>query len=76
MSRPAELPRLDVVFVKELAHASGLCETTIIRRMRLWERRPADPLAIPYLVKLGRPYRTTRAAAARLLSLEGKVLLA
>jgi len=73
MGKPEELPRLDKVFVGELAFASGLSEETIIRRMRLSETEPTNPRAIPYLKHLGKPYCTTRQAARRFLSLEGTV---
>lgn len=64
-----DLPRLDKVFAKELADASGLSEETIIRRFKLSETDPANPLAIPYLKQLGKPYCTTRAVAKRVLEL-------
>jgi len=66
----ADLPRLDVVFVKELAFASGLSEATIVRRLHLWEKKTNDPLAIPYLKHLGKPYRIPRWVVSKLLSVE------
>lgn len=51
--------------VKEFATATGLSEKTVRRRVRLFERAATGepiplnrlPLAIPFRVRLGRPYR-------------------
>lgn len=74
MSRVAELPALDPVTPKELAHAAGLSSRTILERMHLWERKPRDPLAIPYLKHLGKPYKIPRAVAERLLRIEAEAV--
>lgn len=66
--RTAELPRLEVVYVKELASAAGVCEHTILRRLRLWDADPNNAQAIPYLRHLGKPYRISRTVAQRVLA--------
>jgi len=70
MSR-GELPRVQTVYVKELAAETGLCEDTILRRIKRWEQNPADPLGIPYLRRLGRPYQIPVSVVRLILSAEG-----
>lgn len=65
-----ELPQLDVVYAKELAYAAGLSERTVQARMELWRRDKSDPMGIPHLPQLGRPYRMSRAQAKAFLAVE------
>lgn len=67
-----QLARVEVVGVKELADLSGLCEETILRRIRRWEQNPADPLGIRYLRRLGKPYRIPVAVVRELLSVDAE----
>lgn len=62
-----ELPSADAVFVKELAFAAGLDAVTVRARLHLWETDPKHPLAIPYLRRLGRPYRIPRKIALEII---------
>jgi len=64
----SEIAPVEVVYVKELAQVSGVCEKTILRRLRRWEVNPGDALGIPYLVKLGKPYRIPVSVVRDLLS--------
>lgn len=61
MSR--DLPRVEAVFAKELAHSTGLSYKTILERMHRWDRDPSDPLGIPFLKQFGKPYRVSREVA-------------
>lgn len=63
----AGLPRLETVDAKALADAAGVAVETVWRRCKLWERRPRDPRALPYVRALGRPYRIRKADALRFL---------
>jgi hypothetical protein len=63
----AELSRLDVVYVSELAFALDMTEETVRKRIHLFDTDPENPLAIPYLKNLGRPYRIPREAVKRIL---------
>lgn len=65
-----ELPRLDVIFAKELADAAGLSVRQVQDRMALWRANPADPRGIPHLPQLGIPWRMSRAQAKAFLGLE------
>ena len=63
----AGLPRLETVDAKALADAAGVSVTTVWRRCKLWESKPSDPLALPYVRALGRPYRIRKVDALRFL---------
>lgn len=67
----AEIAPVQVVYVKELAQLSGVCERTIRRRIKRWELNPGDALGIPYLHRMGKPYRIPVSAVRDLLSVGG-----
>ena len=62
------LPRIETVDAKSLADAAGIAVETVWRRCRLWDKKPSDPRALPYVRALGRPYRIRRADALRFLA--------
>ena len=61
------LPRIETVDAKALADAAGISVETVWRRCRLWEKKPSDPRALPYVRALGRPYRIRREDAQRFI---------
>lgn len=63
----AGLPRLETVDAKALADAAGVSVETVWRRCKLWEKKPRDRRALPYVRALGRPYRIKKADALRFL---------
>lgn len=63
----AGLPRLETVDAKALADAAGVSAKTVWRRCKLWESKPRDPRALPYVRALGRPYRIRKVDALRFL---------
>lgn len=63
MSNNIELPSGAFVTAKEFAAAAGLHVQTVRERLHLWEQNPKHPLGIPFLRKLGRPYRIPRTFA-------------
>lgn len=68
---PGDLPRVDHVTPKEVA-AAARCDVSTVRAcLRLFETKPNDPRALPYVLPLGRhPYRIRRADALRWLNEE------
>lgn len=67
-----ELPRVEAVTAKELADLTGLCEKTIYARLKRWERNPGDALGIPYLRRLGKPYRVPLSAVRSLVGVDAE----
>ncbi len=67
-----EPPRVEAVTVKELADLTGLCEDTICRRIKRWESNPGDPLGIPYLRRLGKPYRVPLTVVRSLVTVDAE----
>lgn len=67
-----EPPRVEAVTVKELADLTGLCEKTISRRLKRWQENPGDPVGIPYLRRLGKPYRIPLSAVRSLVSIDAE----
>jgi len=66
----AGLPKIREVYVKDIADAAGCSPSTVRKAMRRWKADPAHPAGLPYLIGLGRPYRTTLEAAVKFLTPE------
>ena len=62
----AGLPRMQVLTCKDLADWTGASVETIRRRCREWSDNPRALRGIPFLKKLGRPYRIRLEVALQL----------